>query len=142
MQNFGMSMVWFWVCYTAVTCIGILHCVFNIYVLKMKPMDAHGMGEGYEKTKPWHPLYNIVLFPIFGWLYMRGLAEPGIAEALITGAIWAAICIVFDLVAWVLIPHPWRLSFKEFYVNYQPHITLIYVIIFWAPVIGYALTLF
>ena len=25
--------------------------MFNIYVLKMKPMDAHGMGEGYEKTK-------------------------------------------------------------------------------------------
>ena len=141
MQNFGMSMLWFWVCYIAVTCVGILHCVFNIFVLKMKPMDEHGMGEGYEKTKPWHPLYNIILYPLFGWLYMHSLSEPTLAEALITGAIWAGICIVFDLVAWVLIPHPWRLSFKEFYVKYQPHITLIYIIIFWAPVIGFALTL-
>ena len=69
MQRFGMSMLWFWVCYIAVTCVGILHCVFK-----------------------------------------------------------------------VVIPHPWSLSFKEFYVRYQPHITLIYIIIFLAPVIGFAFT--
>ena len=95
MQNFGMSMLWFWVCYAIVTCVGILHTIINIYVLKMKPMDENGMGEGYEKTKPWHPLYNIILFSLFGWLYMNGLADPTITEALITGAIWAGICIVF-----------------------------------------------
>ena len=54
MQDFGMSMLWFWVCYAIVTCVGILHTIFNIYVLKMKPMDENSMGEGYEKTKPWH----------------------------------------------------------------------------------------
>ena len=47
-------MLWFWVCYAIVTCVGILHTIFNIYVLKMKPMDENGMGEAYEKTKPWH----------------------------------------------------------------------------------------
>ena len=71
MQNFGLSMLWFWICYTVVTCVGILHTIFNIYVLKMKPMEENGMGEGYEKTKPWHPLYNIILFSIFGWLYIK-----------------------------------------------------------------------
>ncbi len=25
MANFGMSMLWFWVCYIIVTCVGILH---------------------------------------------------------------------------------------------------------------------
>ena len=84
MQNFGMSMLWFWVCYAIVTCVGILHTIFNIYVLKMKPMDENSMGEGYEKTKPWHPLYNIILFSLFGWLYMNGLTEPSLTEALIT----------------------------------------------------------
>ena len=141
MQNFGMSMLWFWVCYAIVTCIGMLHTIFNIYVLKMKPMDENGMGEGYEKTKPWHPLYNIVLFSIFGWLYMNGLTEPTFAEALITGAIWAGICIVFDVFGWVLIKHPWSLSFKEFYVDYQPWITLIYLAIFAGPMVGYLFAL-
>lgn len=141
MQNFGTSMLWFWTCYLAVTCVGIAHCVFNIKVLHMKPMDSHGMGEGYEKTKPWHPLYNLLLFPLFGWLYMRGLAEPSAQEAMITGGIWAGICIVFDLVGWVLIRHPWRLTFRQFYVEYQPSITLIYLIIFVAPLLGYAFSL-
>ena len=102
MKNLGMSMLWFWVAYAAVTILGIAHTVFNIYVLHMKPMDGTSMGEGYEKTKPWHPLYNIILFGLFGWLYMRGVADPSLYDALITGAIWAGICIVFDVFGWVI----------------------------------------
>lgn len=139
MQNFGNSMLMFWICYLLVTCVGIGHTVFNIYVLHMKPMDEHSMGEGYEKTKPWHPVYNIVLFSLFGWLYMRDLSEPSLTDALLTGGIWAAICIVFDLFGWVVIKHPWSLSFKGFYVEYQPWITLIYLAIFMGPVIGFLL---
>ena len=139
MANFSRSMLMFWVCYMIVTLVGILHTVFNIYVLHMKPMDENGMGEGYEKTKPWHPLYNIVLFTIFGWLYLRGLVVPTLTEALITGGIWAAICIVFDVFGWVLIKHPWSLSFREFYIDYQPWITLIYLAIFLGPVVGFYL---
>ena len=47
----------------------------------MKPMDKDSMGEGYEKTKPWHPLYNIILFSVFGYLYMSGLDNPSLKEA-------------------------------------------------------------
>ena len=97
------------------------------------------MGEGYEKTKPWHPLYNIIIFPIFGLAYMKGLIDPSFNDALITGAFWASIAIFGDLVGWVLIKHPWRLSFKEFYVDYQPWITLIYIAIFLGPIIGFIL---
>ena len=139
MQHFGLSMLWFWTSYLIVTLLGIVHTVFNIYVRKMKPMDEHGMGEGYEKTKPWHPLYNIIVFSIFGFLYMNSLLEPNLQDALITGAIWSGICIVFDVVGWVLIKHPWSLSFREFYIEYQPWITLIYIAIFTGPVIGYYL---
>ncbi|MBQ4313205.1 MAG: hypothetical protein IJC18_03240, partial [Clostridia bacterium] len=108
-------------------------------VLHMKPMNSEGMGEGYEKTKPWHPLYNIILFSVFGYLYMKGLSTPTITEAVITGAIWSGICIVFDVFGWVIIKHPWSLSFKEFYVDYQPWITLIYIAIFLGPIVGFCL---
>ena len=138
MQNFGLSMLFFWVCYILVTLVGVLHTIFNIYVLHMKPMDDKSMGEGYERTKPWHPLYNIILFTIFGLLYMNGIDDPTISEALITGAIWSGICIVFDVFGWVIIKHPWSLSFKEFYIDYQPWISLIYIAIFLGPVIGFA----
>ncbi len=126
--------------YLLVTLVGILHTVFNIYVLKMKPMDHQSMGEAYENTKPWHPLYNIVLFSLFGWLYMKGVTVPTLSEALKTGVLWVGICIAFDVFGWVLIKHPWSLSFKEFYIDYQPWITLIYLAIFAGPVIGFYLT--
>lgn len=140
MRNFGMSMLWFWIGYLVVTLIGIGHTIFNITVLHMSSMqDGPGMGEGYEKTKPWHPFYNIVIFSLCGWLYMRGLTNPTVSDALITGAIWAGICIVFDVFGWVLIKHPWSLSFRAFYVDYQPWITLIYLAIFLGPLVGYLL---
>ena len=138
MQNLGMSLLCLGVCYVLVTWVGIGHTIFNIKVLHMKSMkEGPGMGEGYEKTKPWHPLYNIILFPLFGWIYMNSLANPSITEALITGCLWAGISIIVDLIGWVLIKHPWRLTFKQFYVEYQPWITLIYLAIFLGPVIGY-----
>ena len=54
-----------------------------------------------------------------------------------TGALWSGISIVIDLVGWVLIKHPWSLTFKEFYIDYQPWITLVYLAMFIAPMIGY-----
>ncbi len=141
MENFGRSMVMFWICYVCVTLVGILHTVFNIYVLHMNPMDENSMGEGYEKTKPWHPLYNILLFSLFGYFYLSGLPTPTLTEALITGGIWTGICVIFDVFGWVLIKHPWSLSFKGFYLDYQPWITLIYCAIFFGPLIGYCFTL-
>ena len=141
MRDFGRSMLWFWVAYSVVTVTGILHTIFNIYVLHMKPMDKESMGEGYEKTKPWHPLYNIFFFTLFGFLYLNGLVAPTLTEAFITGAIWVSICIVFDVFGWIIIKHPWSLTFKQFYVEYQPWITLIYVAIFLGPVLGFLLCL-
>lgn len=134
-------MLWFWTAYILVTIVGVLHTIFNIYVLHMKPMDQNSMGEGYEKTKPWHPLYNIVLFSLFGWLYMQGLDTPTLQDAIFNGLIWAGICIVFDVFGWVLIKHPWSLTFKQFYVEYQPWISLIYLAIFLGPIVGFLFTL-
>ena len=59
MQDFGLSMLWFWIAYIIVTLIGILHTIFNIYVLHMKPMDKESMGEGYEK--PNHGIHCTIL---------------------------------------------------------------------------------
>lgn len=141
MQNFIYSMAIFFTAYIIVTVIGILHTIFNIYILKMEAMSSKGMGSGYEKTKPFHPIYNIIIFSIFGYLYILKTDNINLKEALITGALWSIICIVFDVFAWVLIKHPWSLSFKEFYINYQPWLTLIYLSIFSGPVLGYFFTL-
>ena len=127
MENFGISMLFYWIAYFVVTSIGILHTIFNIVVLKMKSMkDSQGMGEGYEKTKPWHPLYNIIIFHIFAYLYLNGLETITVSNVIYTSIIWGPITVIFDVIGWVLIKHPWSLTFKEFYIDYQPWITLIY----------------
>lgn len=138
MKNFGYSMLWFWIAYIIVTDIGVLHTIFNIKVLHMKSMkESPGMGEGYEKTKPWHPLYNVVVFPIFAYLYLHGLEIVTLTEVMATSLIWGTITVVFDLFGWVLIKHPWSLTFREFYIDYQPWITLIYITIYASPFIAY-----
>ena len=138
MKNFGYSMLWFWIAYIIVTDIGVLHTIFNIKVLHMKSMkESPGMGEGYEKTKPWHPLYNVVIFPIFAYLYLHGLEIVTLTEVMETSLIWGTITVVFDLFGWVLIKHPWSLTFREFYIDYQPWITLIYITIYASPFIAY-----
>lgn len=140
MANFGLSMLWYWIAYFIVTDIGVLHTIFNIKVLKMKSMkDSKGMGEGYEKTKPWHPLYNLIVFPIFSYLYFNGLEVLTLSNVIATSITWGTITVVFDVFGWVVIKHPWSLSFKEFYIDYQPWITIIYITIYASPFIAYGI---
>lgn len=140
MENLGFSLLWYWIAYIIVTTIGVLHTIFNITVLHMKNMkESEGMGEGYEKTKPWHPLYNIIIFPIFAYLYFHGLEVVTFQNAIITAILWGTITVVFDLFGWVIIKHPWSLTLKEFYVDYQPWITLIYLAIYASPLITYGI---
>lgn len=142
MENFGYSMLWYWLAYFVVTGIGVLHTIFNVAVLHMKSMkESPGMGEGYEKTKPWHPLYNIIVFPVFACFYFSGLEAITLSNVIATSLIWGTITVVCDLIGWVLVKHPWSLTFKEFYVDYQPWITLIYITIYASPFITYGIML-
>lgn len=83
------------------------------------------------------PLYNIIVFPIFAYIYLNGLEIVTLSNVIATSIIWGSITVVFDLIGWVLIKHPWSLSFKEFYIDYQPWITLIYIAIYLSPIITY-----
>ncbi|WP_420543650.1 hypothetical protein ACNR93_00300 [Streptococcus equinus] len=139
MQEFGLSMLWYWLAYVVVTFIfGVGHTVFNIVVLKMSSMaDGPGMGEGYEATKPWHPLYNILIFPIAAYMYLSTLPIVTLHEVIVTSTVWGTLTIIVDVVGWVIIKHPWSLTFKEFYIDYQPWITLIYLAIYISPFLAY-----
>ena len=137
-KDIGMSLLWYAISYVVVTWIGIGHTIFNILVLGMSGMsEGPCLGMGYEMTKPWHPLYNIILFTLFGLLYLRKVKDLTLKKAMLTGALWSGISILIDLVGWVLIKHPWSLTFKQFYIDYQPWITLVYLAMFIAPVIGF-----
>ncbi len=140
-MNLGLFMLWFWSAYVIVTLVGIVHTIFNWKVLKIenKMSKISTMYDivAYAKTVPFHPLYNIIIWPIFAYLYLREISTANIwSEALILGTSWVLITIIFDLLGWVIVKHPWRMTFKEMYVDYQPWITFIYISIFISPFIS------
>jgi hypothetical protein len=140
-MNFGLFMLWYWSAYIVVTLVGIAHTIFNWKVLKMEITAAKVTSMydivPYAKTVPFHPLYNIILWPIFAYIYFMQVRPVNIwSDAFVLAVSWTLITIVFDLIGWVLIKHPWRMTFKEMYVDYQPWITLIYLSIFASPFIA------
>jgi hypothetical protein len=140
-MNFGLFMLLFWSAYVIVTLVGIVHTIFNWKVLKIVNTKSKISSmydiPAYARTVPFHPLYNIIIWPVFSYLYLRGRSPANIWEdALILGVSWALITVIIDLFGWVIIKHPWRMTFKEMYVDYQPWITLIYVSIFVGPLLS------
>ena len=126
--------------YWLVTILGILLTV--AFAAIFRPPSPQELGvpfsqaPAYLMTLPYHPLLNLLFLP-FAWIYLRDFASnTRMQEALRLGLLWVFICIVIDLVGWILIPHPWAMTFKEFYVDYQPWITLIYLVIFAAPIVA------
>ena len=141
-MNIGLSMLWFWVAYIVVTLVGILHTCFNWLVLKIendknKPIKSMYDIVPYAKTLPFHPLYNIIVWPIFSYIYFNMINPERLwLEALIIAITWCLVTIIVDVFAWVLIKHPWSMTWKEMYVDYQPWLSLIYLSIFVSPFIG------
>lgn len=105
MEKIGFSLLNFLIGYVVITWIGFLHTVFNIKVLHMKSMKesggkGKGLGEAYNKTKPWHPLYNLIILPIFAYMYFKGLDTVTLSNAVVTSILWGTFAIVIDLVGW------------------------------------------
>jgi hypothetical protein len=140
-MTFGWYMLWFWSAYLLTTLAGIGHTVFNWKVLKMENTKEKVTSMydivAYAKTVPFHPLYNIIIWPVFSYLYLVQQSPANVWQAAsVLGASWALITIIIDLFGWVIVRHPWAMTFKEMYVDYQPWITLIYLSIFVSPFIA------
>jgi len=136
-------MLWFWVSYILVTLAGIGHTCFNWRILNMeidpnKPVKTMYDILPYAATVPFHPLYNIILWPLFAFLYFQMVKQEKDLwnTAFHLGLSWSIITIVFDVFAWVIIRHPWAMTWSEMYLDYQPWITFIYLSIFVSPFIG------
>jgi hypothetical protein len=126
--------------YWTVTALGIaLTYVFAaLYPASAPPAPGASMYDipAYAMTLPYHPLLNLLVWPCFALWYLRGCpAAIRGREALRLALFWTITTVVVDLVGWVLIRHPWSLTLREFYLDYQPWITLVYAVIFAAPLV-------
>ena len=97
----------------------------------------------FVATVPYHVLIMLIIWPVFAWIYFkkpRQNASQQVAETRALAFIWLVAAIIVDYVGFVLIRHPLSLTPHEFYIDYQPWISLIYVAIFLSPWICFSLS--
>jgi len=98
----------------------------------------------FTATVPYHVLIMLVVWPVFSWVYFRKRQQEiqgkEVMETLRLSFFWLAAAMIVDFVCFVLIKHPYSLTPHEFYVEYQPWISLIYISIFLSPFIRLGLS--
>lgn len=73
---------------------------------------------------------------LFALRYLRRVPKEQLREqALRLSLVWLIGSVLIDLVLFVLIPHPFGFTPAEFYIDYQPWLTLIYAAIFASPLL-------
>lgn len=91
----------------------------------------------FASTVPYHVLIMLVVWTLFAWLYFRGSARvvrrDQVRETALLSILWLVGAMLVDFVGFVVVRQPWSLTPHQFYVDYQPWITLIYLAIFVSP---------
>jgi hypothetical protein len=141
------ALIYFFVAYTVVTVLATATTVVYGIVNRM-PENEPGVSllkdPSFTATVPYHVLIMLLVWPVFAWLYFRKRQQENpdkeVMETLHLSFLWLAAAVVVDWVCFVLIKHPYSLTLHEFYVEYQPWISLIYASIFLSPLIHLGLS--
>ena len=136
------AIVLFFVAYILVTVLAAATTETYAMVYK-SPAPTPGVSVlqavAFVATVPYHVLIMLIIWPIFASIYFRKPVQKKLAlqseETWQLSFLWLALAVIVDLVGFVLIKSPYSLTAHEFYVIYQPWISLIYVAIFLSPLI-------
>jgi hypothetical protein len=136
----GRALLWFVVAYVLVTVFASGMTVVYAMVMRTPPA-APGASmltdPAFVATVPFHVLVMLIVWPLFARLYFIGRAAS-MGETMLLALVWLVGAVIVDYAGFVAIDHPWALSPYEFYVLYQPWISLIYLAIFASPWIARA----
>jgi hypothetical protein len=142
-MDFGLAMLWFSIAYAVVTLTGVVHAAFLWRAGERGETVQAGSRPSvaaYARTIPYHPAYSIVVWPIYAYVYLAQVEpDPVWHEAFALCVLWLPAAAAVDLIARVLIKHPWRMTYHELYVDCQPWITLVYAAVFVGPIVGGAI---
>ena len=95
----------------------------------------------FVKTVPYHLLINLLAWALFSYVYFRkNKKNPlDLSAAVYLGFFWLILSMTVDLIFFVMIPSPVSLTFRQFYIEYQPWISITYLIVLISPLISYGL---
>jgi hypothetical protein len=137
------ALIYFFVSYGVVTVLATATTVVYGVIYRMPKTEGPGVSllkdPSFTATVPYHVLIMLMVWPVFAWVYFRKRQQKKpdkeLMEALHLSFFWLVAAMIVDLVCFVLIKHPLSLTPYEFYVEYQPWISLIYFSIFLSPLI-------
>ncbi|WP_259070425.1 hypothetical protein HDF24_11080 [Mucilaginibacter sp. X4EP1] len=140
------ALVLFFIAYVLVTILAATTTETYATVYNTSP-PAPGVtvlkSASFVATVPYHVLIMLIVWPIFAWIYFKKPQSKDIAqratETRNLAFLWLVAAITVDFVGFVLIKSPYSLTAHEFYIDYQPWITLIYIAIFLSPWINFRL---
>ena len=135
--NFKRALGCFFAAYIIVSVLATAISVTYAIIYKSAPaMNGTSMMQApsFVATVPYHVLIMLLVWPFFTRIYFQKRMQQ-LRETLWLSACWVLTAIAVDFVGFVLIKHPYSFTPYEFYVLYQPWISLIYAAIFLSPFI-------
>ena len=138
--HFRKTILYLLAAYFITTFSGALLSILLGYALGLPSYMEAGVkpsqSPAYKVTEPFQPLLCLTVYSFFTHRHLRGAAKENLPrEAIRLSTVGLPGSIVIDFVSFVLIPHPYAFTFTEFYIGYQPWITIIYAVIFVSPLL-------
>ncbi len=132
-----MSILTCLIAYSIMMILTMIHVIWNWKVLGYKGyisledlLENGAKVEAYVQTKRWQPVYNLIVFIPIAELFFLG--EP-VETLAIVSCTWLITSVTTDMITWILIPHPWQMSWKELFIDHQPWVSLCYLFTACAP---------
>jgi hypothetical protein len=95
------------------------------------------LSPSFSATVPYHVMIMLLVWPVSAWIYLRPLRladrRDRMRHTALLSTFWLLAAMAVDFLGFVVIKNPWSLTPHQFYVDYQPWITLIYVSIALSP---------
>jgi len=137
------ALIYFFAAYCLVTVLATATSVTYGIIYQTPQPEELGVSllkaPSFVATVPYHVVIMLLVWPVFAWMYFRKRQQSShdkeVRETLRLSFFWLAAAMIVDLVCFVLIKHPYSLTPHEFYVEYEPWISLIYISIFLSPFI-------
>lgn len=143
--NFKKAIINFILAYIIVTILAYSLTIIVGIVFKLPSSEDLGVNmfndPAFVMTVPYHLLINLLTWTLFSCFYFKKNEKNKyfFNESVFLGFFWLVTAMIVDLIGFVLIKSPISLTPHQFYVEYQPWISITYFIVLISPFINYGL---
>lgn len=139
-SSFTKAVLYLLTAYFVTTIFGALLSIVLGYALGLPSYIEAGVkpsqSPAYKVTEPFQPVLCLIFYSLMAYRNLRRVSKEELREAAFRlGYVGLIGSILIDFVSFVLIPHPYSFTPQEFYIGYQPWITVIYAAIFLSPLL-------